>query len=151
MSRQLEDIAAALVAGGKGILAADETVPTLTKRFDTLGITSTEQAQRIYREMLFSVQDDADFISGVILQDETIRQARSDGTPFADFLARRGIIPASKSIFNRNIFPVGREKQSPRGPTICATVSRPITALAPGSRSGERSYASPMPCQAARA
>jgi fructose-bisphosphate aldolase class I len=77
----LESVAATLVADGKGILAADETVPTLTKRFDTLGIPSTAQSRRTYREMLFTVPGAATFIGGVIMQDETIRQKGSDGTP----------------------------------------------------------------------
>ena len=63
----LESIALALVASGKGILAADETVPTLTRRFDTLGIKSTEQSRRRYREMLFTTPGVAEFISGAIM------------------------------------------------------------------------------------
>ena len=70
----LESVGATLVADGKGILAAGETVPTLTKRFDTLGIQSTEQSRRTYREILFTAPGAAEFISGVIMQDETIRQ-----------------------------------------------------------------------------
>ena len=67
MSHNLESIAATLAADGKGILAADETVPTLTKRFDSLGIKSTEQTRRTYREMLFVPAGLGEFISGVIL------------------------------------------------------------------------------------
>jgi fructose-bisphosphate aldolase class I len=84
------------VAAGKGILAADETTPTLTKRFDTLGIQSTEQSRRTYREMLFSCPGAAEFISGVIMYDETIRQKGSDGTPLAEALTARGIVPGIK-------------------------------------------------------
>ena len=73
-SRSLESVAKNLVADGKGILAADETVPTLTKRFDTLGIKSTEQTRRTYREMLFTSGGAAEFISGAIMYDETIRR-----------------------------------------------------------------------------
>jgi fructose-bisphosphate aldolase class I len=73
-SSHLGSVAPALVAEGKGILAADETVPTLTKRFQTLGIQSTEQSRRTYREMLFTCPDAAEFISGAIMYDETIRQ-----------------------------------------------------------------------------
>ena len=72
----LANIATTLMADGKGILAADETVGTLTKRFDALGIRSTEQSRRTYREMLFTAPDVAPCISGVILQDETIRQLK---------------------------------------------------------------------------
>ena len=79
MSEDLESIAATLVADGKGILAADESVATLTRRFDTLGIPSTEQSRRAYREMLFTTRGAAEFISGAILYDETIRQKSSGG------------------------------------------------------------------------
>jgi len=93
---ELEGTAAALVAEGKGILAADETPKTLTKRFDALKIDSTPVTRRSYREMLFSATDIARFISGVIMQDETIHQQSSIGTPFADMLAEQGIIPGIK-------------------------------------------------------
>jgi len=96
MSHDLESIAATLVADGKGILAADETVPTLTKRFDTLEIKSTEQSRRTYREMLFTAPGAAEFISGVIMQDETIRQKSSGGTPLAEVLSAQGILPGIK-------------------------------------------------------
>jgi fructose-bisphosphate aldolase, class I len=80
-SHDLGSVALALVAKGKGILAADETIPTLTKRFDTLRIQSTEQSRRTYREMLFTSPGTAEFISGVIMYDETIRQKGSGGAP----------------------------------------------------------------------
>ena len=94
-SQNLESIAESLVAGGKGILAADETVATLTKRFDTLGIKSTEDSRRTYREMLFTLPA-AEFISGAIMYDETIRQKSSQGTPLAKVLSNHGIIPGIK-------------------------------------------------------
>jgi fructose-bisphosphate aldolase, class I len=78
-SRSLESVAQNLVVEGKGILAADETVPTLTKRFDTLGIKSTEQSRCSYREMLFTSPGAAEFISGAIMYDETIRQKSPSG------------------------------------------------------------------------
>jgi fructose-bisphosphate aldolase, class I len=96
MSHERESIAQTLVADGKGILAADETVPTLTSRFDTLGIQSTEQSRRTYREMLFTAPGAAEFISGVILQDETIRQQGSGGAPLAQVLSNQGILPGIK-------------------------------------------------------
>ena len=96
MNHDLEGTANALVAEGKGILAADETVPTLTKRFDSLGIPSTELSRRTYREMLFTAPGEAEFISGVILQDETIHQRSSDGTPFVQVLSKQGILPGIK-------------------------------------------------------
>jgi fructose-bisphosphate aldolase, class I len=96
MSRDLASVAQALVAEGKGILAADETIPTLTKRFDTLEIRSTEQSRRSYREMLFTSPGAAEFISGVIMYDETIRQKSSSGAPLAEALSVQGILPGIK-------------------------------------------------------
>ena len=95
-SLDLQSVALTLVAEGKGILAADETTPTLTKRFDTLGIQSTDRSRRTYREMLFTCPGAAEFISGVIMYDETIRQKSSDGTPLAEALTARGIVPGIK-------------------------------------------------------
>jgi fructose-bisphosphate aldolase class I len=92
----LVSIAQALVAGGKGILAADETVPTVTKRLEALKIESTADSRRAYREMFFTTPGIAEFISGVIMQDETIRQRNSKGTPLADLLAQQGILPGIK-------------------------------------------------------
>lgn len=88
--------AQALVAPGKGILAADESSPTIKKRFDSVGVESTEDNRRAYREMLFTTPGIETHISGVILFDETIRQVDSSGTPFAELLASRGIIPGIK-------------------------------------------------------
>jgi fructose-bisphosphate aldolase class I len=96
MNETPESVAATLVADGKGILAADESVTTLTRRFDTVGIESTEQSRRAYREMLFTTRGVAEFISGAILYDETIRQKNSDGTPLAQVLSRQGIVPGIK-------------------------------------------------------
>jgi fructose-bisphosphate aldolase class I len=92
----LKSTAQALVAGGKGILAADETPSTLTKRLDALRIESTPDSRRTYREMFFTTSGIAEFISGVIMQDETIRQRNSKGTPLADLLAKQGILPGIK-------------------------------------------------------
>jgi fructose-bisphosphate aldolase class I len=96
MSTDMETTAKALVAPNKGILAADESFPTIGKRFDPLGIASTEANRQAYRQMLFSTPGAAEFISGVILFDETIRQNADDGTPFPEFLAKQGIIPGIK-------------------------------------------------------
>ena len=95
MIHDLERVAMRLVADGKGILAADETVHTLTRRFDTLGILSTEKSRCSYREMLFNAGV-AEFISGVIMQDETIRQTSSDATPLTQVLSKQGILPGIK-------------------------------------------------------
>jgi fructose-bisphosphate aldolase, class I len=92
----LEQTARALVAPGKGILAADESTGTIKKRFDSIGVESTEDTRRAYRDMLFTADGAADYISGVILYDETIRQSAHDGTPFPKLLADQGIIPGIK-------------------------------------------------------
>jgi len=96
MSATLEQTAKALVAPGKGILAADESMPTIDKRFKPLGIENVEKNRQAYRQMLFGSPGFAEFISGVILFDETIRQKADDGTPFAEYLAKLGSIPGIK-------------------------------------------------------
>jgi fructose-bisphosphate aldolase, class I len=93
---ELETTAGALVAEGKGILAADESDGTIKKRFDSIGAESTEENRRAYRDLLFSTEGAEEFISGVILFDETIRQSSADGTPFPKLLADRGIVPGIK-------------------------------------------------------
>ena len=92
----LEATAQALVAPGKGILAADESSGTIKKRFDSIGVESTEDNRRAYRDLLFTTEGTEDFISGVILYDETIRQSSLDGTPFPKLLESKGIIPGIK-------------------------------------------------------
>jgi len=92
----LSATAKALVAPGKGILAADESSGTIKKRFDSISTESTEDNRRAYREMLFTTKGAADFISGVILFDETIRQNAADGTPLVKILEDQGIIPGIK-------------------------------------------------------
>lgn len=86
----------ALVAPGKGILAADESSPTIAKRFASIGLESTEERRRDYREILFTTPGVGEFVSGVILFDETIRQSAADGTPFPEVLRRQGVIPGIK-------------------------------------------------------
>ncbi len=92
----LTETARALVAPGKGILAADESSGTIKKRFDSIGVDSTEDNRRAYRQMLFTAPGSGDHISGVILFDETIRQSADDGTPFPQLLESQGIIPGIK-------------------------------------------------------
>jgi fructose-bisphosphate aldolase class I len=92
----LDDTARALVAAGKGILAADETVATISKRFAALGIPSTTESRRAYREMLLTTPELERFISGVILYDETIRQTDGHGVPLAQVLTRAEMIPGIK-------------------------------------------------------
>jgi fructose-bisphosphate aldolase, class I len=93
---ELERIARAMVAPGKGILAADESSGTIKKRFDSIKLDSTEEHRRSYREMLFTAPGAAQSISGVIFYDETLRQKTKDGVPFADYLAKQGIVPGIK-------------------------------------------------------
>jgi fructose-bisphosphate aldolase class I len=93
---ELKAVANAMVANGKGILAADESSPTIKKRFDSIDTESTEENRRRYREMLFTTEGIADYIGGVILFDETLRQSTSDGVPFAKYLNDLGVIPGIK-------------------------------------------------------
>ena len=96
MSQGLSETANGLVADGQGILAADESAPTIKKRFDSIGIESTEDMRRDYRSMLFSTPQAGESISGVILFDETIRQSAADGTRLVDLLVSGGMIPGIK-------------------------------------------------------
>jgi fructose-bisphosphate aldolase, class I len=93
---ELHEIAKALVADGKGILAADESSGTIKKRFDSISVESTEENRRAYRDLLFTTEGAEEFISGVILYDETIRQSSADGTPFPKLLESKGMIPGIK-------------------------------------------------------
>ncbi len=97
MTETLSTIARALVAPGKGILAADESTSTIKKRFDTIGLASTEDSRRDYREMMFRATDAMkSHVSGVILYDETIRQKAKDGTPLVEVMKAAGSIPGIK-------------------------------------------------------
>ncbi len=93
---ELSATAQAMVAKGKGLLAADESAGTIAKRFAKIGLESTEANRRRYRELLFTTAGAADFLSGVILYDETIRQSTTDGTPFPRYLQGLGILPGIK-------------------------------------------------------
>ncbi|MBS1253565.1 MAG: Fructose-bisphosphate aldolase class 1 [Anaerolineales bacterium] len=93
---ELESTAQALVAEGKGILAADESTGTITKRLASINVESTEETRRTYRELLCTTPDMEEFISGVILFDETIRQAAQDGTPLSEVLSSKGVMPGIK-------------------------------------------------------
>ena len=93
----LPEIANAMVEKGRGILAADESTPTCTKRFDSIGVDSTEANRNAYRDMLFTTPGMEEFISGVILFDETLRQSTlKDGTPFPEYLTNLNVIPGIK-------------------------------------------------------
>ncbi len=95
-ANELHETAQAIVADGRGILAADESDRTIKKRFDSIGIESTEENRRAYRNMLFTTEGAEEYISGVILFDETIRQSALDGTPFPKLLESKGVIPGIK-------------------------------------------------------
>jgi fructose-bisphosphate aldolase class I len=96
VAHDLEETAKVLVAPGKGILAADESEGTITKRLAAVGAESTEESRRMYRELLFTADGVEECLSGVILFDETIRQSASDGTPFPELLEQKGIVPGIK-------------------------------------------------------
>ena len=93
---ELEATAKTMVENGKGILAIDESTPTIGKRFDTINLESTEENRRAYRDLLITNPGGNEFISGMILFDETIRQSTSDGTPFTKALIDQGIMPGIK-------------------------------------------------------
>ena len=96
MSDELRQTAAALVAEGKGILAADESNGTMNKRLEAAGVEAEEENRRALRELLFTTEGAADHISGVILYDETFRQSTADGTPFPQLLRDQGVVPGIK-------------------------------------------------------
>jgi fructose-bisphosphate aldolase, class I len=93
---ELRRTAEEIVADGRGILAADESTGTIKKRFDSIELESTEESRRAYRDMLFTTPGLGEFVSGVILYDETIRQQAADGTPFPKLLTKSGMIPGIK-------------------------------------------------------
>ena len=95
-ARLMADTARAMVAPGKGLLAADESAGTCKKRFDSVGVECTEENRRAYREMLFTTPGIAQYVSGVILFDETLRQKTRDGADFGEYLKKNGIIPGIK-------------------------------------------------------
>ncbi|WP_022663650.1 class I fructose-bisphosphate aldolase [Desulfospira joergensenii] len=111
----LADTADAMVAPGKGILAADESSPTIKKRFDAIDLASTEETRQAYREMLFTAPDVQNFISGVILFEETLGQKDSQGTPFPELLKQRGIIPGIKVDKGLARIPGTREEKATQG------------------------------------
>ena len=95
-AEKLHETAREIVADHKGILAADESTGTIKKRLDSIGVESTEENRRFYRQLLFTAPGMEDFIGGVILYDETIRQSADDGTPFPEVLAAKGVVPGIK-------------------------------------------------------
>ena len=106
----LEEIASYIVSEGKGILAADESNPTCGKRFDSIGVESTEDNRRDYREMLFRSSGMDGNIGGVILFDETIRQDAKDGTPLVDIISNQGALPGIK--VDKGLQPIGDTEET---------------------------------------
>ena len=94
--RELQDTAKAMVTAGKGILAMDESDPTINKRFKQVGIENTPENRYAWRALLITTPNLANYIGGAILFDETIRQSTADGTPFPQYLAKQGIVPGIK-------------------------------------------------------
>src|SRR4028119_2117404 len=92
----LNAVAAAMVAPGRGILAADESTGTIKKRFDAIGVENVEENRRDYRELLFRSQEGMSYISGVILFEETLYQDAADGTPLVELITKAGSIPGIK-------------------------------------------------------
>jgi len=106
----LNEIASYIVSDGKGILAADESNPTCGKRFDSIGVESTEENRRDYRELLFRAEGMKGNIGGVILFDETIRQMAADGTPLVDIINSQGALPGIK--VDKGLNPIGDSEES---------------------------------------
>ena len=142
MAERLEDIAARMVAPGKGILAADESTGTINKRFEAIGIASTEDSRRDYREMFFRADEAMrNYVSGVILYDETIRQKAKDGTPLVERHRRRPApSPASRSTRAPSRCACARREdhRGPRRPPRAAEgvlrARRPLRQMARGDR-----------------
>jgi len=111
----MEQVAKALVAPGKGILAADESTGTIEKRFKPIGLANTEDNRRAYRELLFTTAGFGDSISGVILYDETIRQKAKDGTPLVKILEKAGSIPGIKVDMGAHALPGSPEEKMTEG------------------------------------
>jgi fructose-bisphosphate aldolase class I len=95
-AQELYDTALEIVSDNRGILAADESTGTIKKRFDSIGVESTEESRRFYRNLLFTTPGMEEHIGGVILYDETLRQSSDDGTPFAALLSAKGVVPGIK-------------------------------------------------------
>src|ERR1051326_3491386 len=112
---ELHETAKALVAEGKGILAADESTGTIKKRFDSIGLESTEENRRAYRDMLFTTPGVEDYISGVILFDVRLRQGPLDRTPFPKVLESKGIIPGIKVDKGAKPLPLAAEETITEG------------------------------------
>ena len=134
----LKATAAAMTADARGLLAMDESNPTADKRFAALGIAQTPEMRRAYRDMIVTAPGLSEAISGAILYDETIRTRTFADVPFAEALAKAGIIPASRWTRARSRSRCTRASWSPRGWTACAIAWRSIRRWARASPSGAR-------------
>ena len=123
---ELYETARAIVADDKGILAADESTGTIAKRFDAIGVESTEESRRAYRNLLFTTPGMEEFIGGVILYDETIRQRADDGTPFAELLAAKGVVPGHQGRYRREADGAPPRRDRHRGPRRAARAARRV-------------------------
>ena len=135
----LESIARKLVALGKGILAADESSGTIEKRLKSINVPSTEENRRAYREILFTTNGAGEFISGVILFDETIRQKTRDGRSSSKCWKSRGSFPGSKWTKAPRRWRIFRAKKLPKASMDCASGSPSIASSARGLLNGARS------------
>ena len=127
-SQDLASVAKAMVAPGKGILAADESTGTIEKRFNSIKVENVEENRRAYRDMLFTAKGIGDYISGVILFDETLRQKSADGTSFVELLNRNGVLPGIKVDLGAKDLPLCPGEQITEGldglPKRCAEYAK---------------------------
>src|SRR5213075_1257927 len=134
---ELNKVAEAMVAPGRGILAADESSGTIKKRFDQIGAESTNDSRRDYREMLFRSNDAmSKHISGVILYDETIRQNAKDGTPLVKLIEKAGSLPGIKVDKGVQPLPFSPGDVITEGSTACVNGWWSIAGSEPNSRNG---------------
>jgi len=134
--QELFQTAVAMVADNKGLLAADESTGTMGKRLDSIGVENAEPNRRDYREMLFRSNGFGDFISGVILYDETIRQNAADGTSLVKILQDARSIPGIKVDGGAKALPGRPTEKIPKGLMDCLSVLLNIINLGLGLRSG---------------
>ena len=135
---ELKSVANDIVAKPKGLLAADESSPTIKKRFDSIKVESTEESRRRYRELLFTTEGIERYISGVILYDETLRQSSSDGTPFPTCYRAGESFPASRWTKVQRRWPSIQEIKLLKVWMDCVIVSPNTDSLARDSPSGGR-------------
>jgi len=135
---ELAATAHAMVSKNRGLLAADESTSTILKRFNTIKLESTEESRRAYREMLFTTPGASEYISGVILYDETIRQKTRDGVPFPAYLSQHNMIPGIKVDMGAKPLAGFAARPSPRAWTVCANGWPGTTSSGRASPSGAR-------------